>query len=187
MGDSIPVADTRTDRTSGSLAPTGQPLDLALGDDDAFFVVDTPNGERLSRGGSFTLDAAGKIVDASGNPLLGEGGEIIPPAGTIEIDASGMVRVDGKDVDRIRVETVPTDVRMAHEAGTLFIPDPNRQPQANETRNVRQGHLESSNVSSIGSLVDMISIQRNYAAVQRAMVTMDEVRGTAANQLGKPV
>ena len=56
-----------------------------------------------------------------------------------------------------------------------------------EERKVLQGQLESSNVNTIDSLVDLISIQRNYAAVQRTMVTMDEIRGTISNQLGKPV
>src|SRR5687768_4258748 len=65
MGDAIPVADTTTDRTAGSLSTTEQPLDLAFAD-DAFFVVETPNGERLTRGGSFTLDAEGRVVDARG-------------------------------------------------------------------------------------------------------------------------
>ena len=79
MGDSIPVADTATDRTAGSLSATNEPLDLALGN-DSFLVVQTPNGERLSRGGSFSLDAEGRVVDGRGNPLLGEGGEIDSPS-----------------------------------------------------------------------------------------------------------
>src|SRR5690606_10100423 len=69
MGDAIPVADAMTDMSAGTLTPTGEPLDLAIGN-DAFLVVETPQGERLSRGGSFTLDAEGRIVDSSGNPLL---------------------------------------------------------------------------------------------------------------------
>ena len=42
-------------------------------------------------------------------------------------------------------------------------------------------------MSSIDSLVDMISIQRAYSAAQKTMVTLDEIRGTIANDLGKPV
>src|SRR5688500_7228837 len=99
MGDAIPVADTVTDRTAGTLMTTDEPLDLALAD-DAFFVVGTPNGERLSRGGSFTLDAEGRVVDSSGNPLLGDGGQIVLPAGNIEVDRAGVVRVEGTEVAR---------------------------------------------------------------------------------------
>ena len=54
-------------------------------------------------------------------------------------------------------------------------------------RLVRQGALEESNVSPIGSLVDMIAVQRAYASVQKAVTTLDAVRGTAVTDLGKPV
>lgn len=186
IGDAIPVADTATDLRVGALTHTGEPLDLALAD-GAFFVVETPNGERLSRGGSFSLDAEGRIVDARGNPLLGEGGEIVLPPGSVDIDDGGLVRVDGREVTRLRVETVPPEIRLAHEEGTLFVPDPAREEQPAGQRRVRQGHIEASNVETIGSLVDLISIQRNYAAVQRAVVTLDDVRGKISNDLGRPV
>lgn len=186
IGDGIPVADTTTDMTVGALTHTGQPLDFALAD-DAFFVVETPNGERLSRGGSFSLDADGRVIDARGNALLGDDGEIVLPPGSIEVDRAGVVRVEGAEVARLRVETVPPGVRLTHEEGTLFLPDPARQEQLAEARNVRQGHVEASNVSTIGSLVDLISIQRNFAAVQRAVVTLDGIRDTISNELGRPV
>jgi flagellar basal-body rod protein FlgF len=101
------------------------------------------------------------------------------------VNRAGTVLVDGREVARLRVETVPQGTRLLHEEGTLFIPDPARQEQLGEERQVRQGHLEGSNVSTIGSLVDLISIQRNYAAVQRAMVTLDGIRDTISNQLGR--
>lgn len=186
MGDAIPVADTATDFTPGALTTTGQPLDLAMAN-DAFFVVESPNGERLSRGGSFTLDAEGRVVDSRGNPLLGDGGEIVLPPGNVDIDGAGVLRVEGTEVARLRVETVPPGTQLVHEEGTLFLPDPARVEQGAEERQVRQGHLEGSNVSTIGSLVDLISIQRNYAAVQRAVVTIDGIRSTISNDLGKPV
>lgn len=186
VGDAIPVADRATDLSVGALTHTGEPLDFALAD-GAFFVVETAEGERLSRGGSFTLDAEGRIVDLRGNPLLGEGGEIIVPSGSIDVDSTGVVRVEGQEVGRLRVEIVPDDVALQHVEGTHFLPDPARTEQPLEERRVRQGELEASNVDTIGSLVDLIAIQRNFAAVQRAVVTLDEIRGTAATELGRPV
>jgi flagellar basal-body rod protein FlgF len=184
VGDSVPVADTATDLRAGALAQTGQPLDLALGG-PGFFVVDTPAGERLSRGGSFTLDADGKVVDASGHALLGENGPIVA-SGPVVIDKTGAVKVNGAQVDRLRVETVPPNVRLQHEAGTLFVPDATRTPQPPEERVVKQGALEQSNVGTIESMVDLISIQRNYAAIERSISALDGIRDTISNQLGKP-
>jgi flagellar basal body rod protein FlgG len=35
-------------------------------------------------------------------------------------------------------------------------------------------------------MVDMITIQRNFAFAQKAMSTLDDIRATISNQLGKP-
>lgn len=186
MGEAGPVADTATDRSAGSLRPTGSPLDIALGG-EGFLVVETPQGERLTRGGAFRLDDQNRIVDANGNALLGESGPITAQGGAITIDNGGRVAVDGKEVGRLRVETVAPDAPLEHAGANLFVTDAPREPVDDGTRLVRQGHLEDSNVNTVGSMVDMISIQRAYSAVQRAMTTLDDVRGTVTNELGKPV
>lgn len=186
LGDAIPVAEIATDHKAGALSPTGNPLDLALGG-EGFFVVETPQGERLTRSGSFRLDADGRIVNQSGHALLGEGGPLVVTGGAVSVDAAGAVTVDGKEVGKLRVETVPAGTRMAHQGGTLFVPDGARTPVPPEQRVVQQGFLEDSNVNTVGSMVDLISIQRSYSAVQKAMSTLDGIRSTISNELGKPV
>jgi flagellar basal body rod protein FlgG len=186
IGDALPFAGTALDTRAGALKQTGNPLDVALGG-DGYFVVDSAAGERFTRGGSLRLDANSRLVDQDGNAILGEGGPIVLPPGTVSIDARGGVSVDGKQIDRLRIETVPAGTEMAHESGTLLVPDPSRTPVANDARSVEQGYLEDSNVNTVGSMVDMISIQRSYAAVQRTMTTLDGIRQTISNELGKPV
>jgi len=97
------------------------------------------------------------------------------------------VKVDGKEAGRLRVETVPAGTQLTHAGENLFVPDANRQPVDDEARGVKQGSVEASNVNTVDSLVDMIGIQRAYAAVQKAVVTLDDIRDTISNQLGKPV
>lgn len=186
IDDALPVADTVTDMRMGTLRPTGSALDLAL-DGPGFFVVQTPAGERYTRGGGFRLDAEGQIVDANGNALLGEGGPLVAPKGEIEIGREGVVRVDGAEVGRVRVERAPDGIRLAHEGGNLFVPDADREPVDPDARSVRQGFLEESNVSTVDSMVEMISIQRAYASVQKSVVTLDQIRSTISNDLGKPI
>ena len=58
----------------GALKQTGGPLNLAI-DGEGFFRVSTPQGERYTRDGSFTMDPQGRIVTAAGDPVQGDGGE----------------------------------------------------------------------------------------------------------------
>ncbi len=184
-GDDSVLPAGRTDWSEGTLSPSNNPLDIALRGRD-FFVVDTPQGERFSRGGSWQVNAAGFLADANGHEVLGERGPIKVQGRDVTIDRTGRVAVDDVWVDRLRVETADADATLTHEAGVLFVPHASRRAVALDARDVRQRHLEGSNVQPISELVDMISIQRNYAFVQKGLSTLDDVRATIANQLAKP-
>lgn len=182
FGDALPVANAETDLTNGALKQTDGPLDLALGG-DGFFVLETAEGEQLTRGGSFRLDEGGRLVDANGNALLGEAGEIVLPRGDVTINKHGAVHVDGKEIDRLRLVAVAEGEELQHAGGNRFIAA--GEPLAEDARDVRQGYVEDSNVSSVGSLVDMISVQRNYTSVQKTIVTLDEIRSKISNDIGR--
>jgi flagellar basal body rod protein FlgG len=182
--DSLIEAESATDMRPGALTQTGAPLDVAL-EGEGFFVVDTPDGDRLTRGGALQIDASGRIVDASGYPVLGEDGPIVVPPGRIEIDARGTVRVEGQQVGRFRIETVPPGTRLLRDAAGRYIPDALRTPLAPSERRVRQGYLEESNVSAIESMVEMIQVQRSFAAVQNSVRVLDGVMDRIANQIGR--
>ncbi len=187
VGDALTVPDMATDMRGGSIKPTSNPLDIAL-DGPGFFVLDSPNGERLTRGGAFHLDESNRIVDSHGNALLAEGGAVVVPPGAITIDKGGAVKVDGREIAKLRLEAPPAPGQsMQHEGSNTFVPGTTRLPLGADARIVRQGALEESNVDSIGSMVDMISVQRAYASVMKTVTTMDEVRRLITNDIGKPV
>ena len=184
IDEAHPAPDTATDLRRGALKETGSPFDIAT-DSDGFFVVSTPQGERLSRGGALQLSPDGILADASGHALLGEKGAIKLGPGQITIDRDGLVAVDGDAIDRLRMETVPPGTDMQHDAGTLFVPGPTRQAMALGSRSVKQGFVEESNVNTISTMVDMISVQRAYANAAKALTTLDGIRATISNDLGK--
>jgi flagellar basal body rod protein FlgG len=179
-----PAPDTATDLRRGAFKETGSALDIAT-DSDGYFLVSTAQGERLSRGGTLQRSPDGILTDASGHALLGEKGLIKLGPGQITIDRDGLVAVDGDPVDRLRMETVPAGTDMQHDAGTLFLPGPTRQAMALGSRSVKQGFVEESNVNTISTMVDMISVQRAYANAAKALTTLDGIRATISNDLGK--
>jgi flagellar basal body rod protein FlgG len=179
-----PAPDTATDLRRGAFKETGNAFDIAT-DSDGYFLVFTAQGERLSRGGALQLSPEGILTDASGHALLGEKGVIKLGPGQITIDHDGLVAVDGDAVDRLRMETVPPGTDLQHDAGTLFIPGPTRQAMALGSRAVKQGFVEESNVNTISTMVDMISVQRAYANAAKALTTLDGIRATISNDLGK--
>ncbi len=54
----------------GGIKNTGNPFDFALKREDAFFMVKTPNGIRLTQNGSFTLNNEGVLTTKEGYPVL---------------------------------------------------------------------------------------------------------------------
>ena len=56
------VSEEYTDFSAGGFKYSSNTLDFAIKRDDAFFLVDTPNGVKLSKNGSFSLDADGYIA-----------------------------------------------------------------------------------------------------------------------------
>ncbi len=177
-------AGAATDFRAGTLSTTGGALDLAL-EGDGFFVVRTPQGERYSRGGSFRLNAAGQLTDAAGNAVLGESGAITLPPGKVEISKAGAITVDGKEAGQLRLETVPKGTELQHDAGTLFVPPATRTALAADARTVRQGAVEQSNVNTVDALVDLITVQRSYSAVQSTVKVFDGVMSTISTDLGR--
>ena len=104
-----PTLETAIDLRPGTLKSTSEALHLAL-EGPGFFVVDTPQGEALTRRGDFRLDNEGRLVTQAGLPVLGEGGR----------DAARRARRRSRPTATVRVER--RDRRAAaHRAGGVRI------------------------------------------------------------------
>jgi flagellar basal-body rod protein FlgG len=183
VGGQVVVTEQRTDFANGNVHYTGNPLDLAiLG--DGFFAVQTPQGVRYTRQGTFTLSVNNTIVMPSGEPLLGEGGPIRADGSKVDVTADGMVLVDGEEVDRLRIVRAQDPRRLVREGYTFFRAD-DADVQSAENVRVEQGSLEESNVNPIEAMVTLIDIQRQFDAYERAMRTMDSTTEKVVNEAGK--
>ena len=187
IGDaSWPVPVQQTDLTQGALTPTGRDLDIAL-DGPGFLVLQTPNGERLTRSGSLALDGANRLADRHGNLVLGEQGPIAIPIryGTLEFQASGDVVVDGTRLDRLRMETVDDLHALSKEGAGNFKPNGITVPIDITATVLRQGSTEDSNQDTLNGMIDLVTIQRAYAANVDSLKALDSVLGTVVNDVGR--
>lgn len=184
-GGHYPVPVETTDLKQGTFTETGRPLDISL-DGPGYFVIGTDRGERLSRGGSFTLDPAGRLTDSHGAPVLGVQGPILIQGGAIEVRGDGTILVDGVEAGRLRVETVEDPRTLQKEGRGYYLPGGPTAPVADDSvTRVRHAAVEESNIDTINSMVDLVAIQRAYAANLDALRTMDGVLGTITNEVGK--
>lgn len=195
VDDAVAAADALTDRSQGDITVTGNALDVAV-EGQAFLVVQTPDGERLSRGGALRLDDQRRLVTSQGHLVLGERGPITLPQGDIGISRDGVITVQPPASERsatassiariaLRIETVAQNAPLQHAGSNLFVPGTTRTVATEGERQVVQGALEASNVNAIESLTEMIDTVRAYADVQKSISVMDDIRGIAANQVGK--
>lgn len=178
---SLSMATARVPRTvdlQGAMAQTGGPFDLAI-EGEGFFLIDTPQGERLTRAGAFTTDAAGNLVTLGGNAVLDAGGApvFIPQGvGPIGISADGTISAGGAAVGQIGI-FVPADPdQMRREGGVLF--DPGGGIAPGESGRVLQGFLEEANVNPVLEISRMIAVQRAYELGQSFLENEDaRIRG----------
>lgn len=182
-GSAFPVPVQDTDLRQGAFRDTSRPLDAAL-DGPGFFVVDTPDGERLTRGGSFSLDAAGRLTDGTGNLVLGTEGPLLVQGGVVEIQGDGEVVVDGANAGRLRIVEPEQPGQLLKQGHGLFAPGGPLRP-ADDGTHVRQGAVEDANVDPLLSMVDLVTIQRAFAANMDALKAMDGVLGTITNDVGR--
>jgi flagellar basal-body rod protein FlgF len=175
-GESLSMAAARVRETAlsqGPLERTGGSFDLAI-EGEGFFLVETPQGPRLTRAGAFTPDAEGNLVTAQGHRLLDAGGApvFVPTAeGPVGIAPDGTISAGGRPVGQVGL-VVPRDpLALAREGGTLFVaPETEPAPAAR----VLQGFLEESNVDPVLEVARMIAVSRAYEAGQAFLDREDE-------------
>lgn len=167
------LSGSRLDLTAGSVAPTGNPLDVAV-EGGGFFVVQSAPGPGLlyTRDGSFHLTSAGLLVTSQGNTVLGEQGPVTLPGGNVAISSDGTISVEGTVVDKLRLGEFPPGTNLT-AVGNATYSAPAGTAVAAVNSSVSQGMLEGSNVSATEGVVQLITVQRNADMLARAFSALD--------------
>jgi flagellar basal-body rod protein FlgF len=148
----------------GALRRTNAPTDLALVG-PGYFAVATRDGVVHTRDGRMTVDPAGFLCDARGNPVLGRLGPARFPVGA-SVDRDGNIVAGGKVVDRLRI---------------VF---PNSTWLERARASVRAGFLEESSVDAIAQMTALVGAERTYEANQKVVQRVDESLRRATSEVG---
>lgn len=207
LGTGVEINEVFTEFSQGSFKRTENDFDLAL-EGKGFLSVETGDGERYTRNGSFLVDSEGYLVTKDGFRVLGENGQLRLKKNNFMIDEDGnvfenaeyaedplrLVSMEENEwrlpvlVDRLKIVDFP-DVRYLKKKGeSLYSQTDQSGPPAvmGEPRpKVRQGFLEASNVNPVVEMVDLIEVHRSYEASQKMIQAHDAALGQAVNQVGR--
>ncbi|WP_431297578.1 flagellar hook-basal body complex protein [Tabrizicola sp. BL-A-41-H6] len=165
------------DLQQGTSSQTGGAFDLAI-QGDGFFLLETPQGERLTRAGAFLPSADGELVNADGLRVLDAGGApiLIPPdAKGVTVASDGTLSSGGEPLARIGLWQPVDPLTLRHEGGTVFAAGELEPVQDGQ---MLQGMLEDSNVEPVSEIARMITVQRAYELGQKFLDAEDQrVRG----------
>jgi flagellar basal-body rod protein FlgF len=181
---------TQIDFSQGPIQFTGNPLDAALRSPKDFFVINTPQGERYTRAGNFTLSPTGDVVTVDGYQVMGEGGAISAQAPGVSIFPDGSIKAGANVgaqpniVGRLRVVRFEDTSGLEATEGARFKLKGNARPVQVDPRLEPQS-LEMSNVSAINGMVDLIATNRAFEAYTKAAQTLDTMNQASVTQLGR--
>jgi flagellar basal-body rod protein FlgF len=174
----------RLSMAQGQLQTTGNPLDLAI-EGEGFFQIQTANGLRYTRDGSFHRTRANLLVTAAGEPALSNAGKPITlPPGEISIGVDGAISVDGGVAAILGVFTFPSGTELSAEGTNRYIAPEKTKPIAAKDAAVHQGALETANQDVIQGTLDLVVMQRQAEMMQRALsILHTEFNKIAAEEL----
>lgn len=179
------LSDSQTDLSQGSLEKTGNDLDLGI-EGSGFFAVKTEAGQVYTRDGNFHVSPKGLLVTAAGDPVLGADNNPIPIVGApASVSPDGTISVNGALAGQLKVVDFPAGTPLTATGKTYYTaPDKTALPATQAS--VQQGMLESSNVNPVASSVELITVQRYFELMQRALTMFHtEMNQVAAQDLPK--
>lgn len=178
--------------SQGDFQTTNNPLDLAI-EGDGFFQVTLPNGDQVyTRSGALKINENGNLVTADGfelNPAI----TIPPDAMGITVSTDGFVSVrqpgstTANQVGQLQIARFqnPAGLRAVgrnlleetESSGSATLGTPGETGLGT----IAQGFLESSNVSVVEEIVQMVTGQRAYEANSKVINTADQLLQNAIN------
>jgi flagellar basal-body rod protein FlgF len=183
----FPKVTTGINFSTGQTEPTRRDLDVAI-QGEGFFEVQMPDGTRAyTRDGEFKMRSDRVLVSASGAEVLSDAGQpisLLPTGKPLVINPDGSLVQGDVALGRLSVQRFANPALLTATAGGLFLPNSGAQPEPVAHPELTQGYLESSNVTPLREMVDLVLISRAYEANQKIVTSLDEQMQKTLDALG---
>ena len=182
------LGGNRLDLGQGEIKATGNPLDLAL-EGQGFFAIQTSNGIRYTRDGSFSRSPAGVLQTAQGEPVLDPNQKPITiPTGSVYVSPDGNISVSTADgsviVGRVGAYDFSDKSALTAEGANRFSANGAKPIAANAS--IEQGSVEGANEDAIHGTMQLVLVQRQAEMMQKALsVFNNDFDKTASEDLPK--
>jgi flagellar basal-body rod protein FlgG len=191
LGSGVKTVGTPRLMTQGTLAQTGNVLDVAI-QGTGWFKILMPDGTySYTRDGSFQMDAQGRIVTAEGNlvqPTItvpaGSSGLTINQQGQVSVTPAGSTT--SSILGQFTLTTFINDAGLQAQGDNLFTATPasgtpqDGTPGTNGAGTLLQGSLEQSNVEAVTEISNLIAAQRAYEMNSKVVSAADQMLQTTS-------
>ena len=177
-----------TNFDKGMVTSTGRDLDLAINGDGWMTVMAPDGSEALTRRGDLRVNDLGQLVNGAGLQVMGDGGPIsLPEYSKVAIGTDGTISIIplGEDpntmaeVDRIGLVN-PDNAELYKDASGLIRVRGGELPPPDAAIRLIPGALESSNVDSVGAMVHMIELARQFESHAKIMKVAEQLDAASA-------
>lgn len=176
------------DLTQGAYKPTGNSLDFMI-NGRGYFGVRGGDGEiGYTRNGNFHVNAQGILVDSVGREVMSAEGQPIEidaaQRSAIAVASNGAVQGPEGEIARIGLYRFENEGLLQQRGDGLYT-GVDGAVAAADTVSLKVGGLEGSNVNGVVETTSLIEIQRRYEASRKITQSLNELRRTAIQRLGR--
>lgn len=176
------------DLTEGVVENTGRDLDLAINGQGWMAVVGPDGAESYTRRGDLRVTEYGQLLNGAGEAVLGNAGPIaLPPFSELEVGGDGTISIVPVGeapntlvvVDRIKLVNPDPATLVKNRDGVIKLADGGEATPSASVRLV-SGALESSNVNTVASMVEMIELSRAFEMHIKMIKTAENLDRSSA-------
>lgn len=172
------------DLREGEMTHTGRPLDVAIAG-EGYFTIESEQGVRFTRNGSFRLDPEGNIVTINGELLLDETGRGISVSQQfhdISFATDGTVTTGEGQTQKIELVRFANPQILKQVGDGLYDADGADTEPAIGAKTMHK-MLEKSNVQPILEMTAMIDIMRAYQSAQKLIDSQHDMQMQAIQDM----